>query len=102
MTLSCIRSSSEESQNGDGSLGEKEGGPLNPEEINDLVAFVRNWEKTAPTLPEEALTKESRCLPKKRWLMSARSCIGCHENLNPKHIDAGRNRRWPEGFFPHQ
>ena len=42
-------------------LGDKEGGPLNPEQINQLVAYIRNWEKTAPALPEEAPSKREAC-----------------------------------------
>src|SRR5512147_2624686 len=38
-------------------LGEKEGGPLNPDQINTLVAFIRGWEKTAPALPEQPSPK---------------------------------------------
>ncbi|MGQ9647072.1 MAG: c-type cytochrome [Thermodesulfobacteriota bacterium] len=39
-------------------LGDKEGGPLNPEQIHQLVAFIRNWEKTAPRLPDQPSSKE--------------------------------------------
>src|SRR4030042_6152546 len=38
-------------------LGDKEGGPLNPEQIDQLVAFMRNWERTAPVLAEEPPVK---------------------------------------------
>ncbi len=73
-------------------LGDKEGGPLNPEQINQLVAFIRSWEKTAPTLPEEAPPKERPRLSRKRQPMSALNpVIGCHEDLNKKHIDVWRN-----------
>src|SRR4030066_1447335 len=39
-------------------LGDREGGPLNPEQLYQLVAFIRSWEKTALTLPEEPASKE--------------------------------------------
>jgi mono/diheme cytochrome c family protein len=33
-------------------LGDTEGGPLNKEHMENLVTFIRNWEKTAPLLEE--------------------------------------------------
>ena len=70
-------------------LGDKEGGPLNPEQINQLVAYIRSWEKTAPALPEEASPKERPVfIQEEVAYMSSESCIGCHESLNKKHIDA--------------
>jgi len=69
-------------------LGDKEGGPLNPEQIYQLVAFIRNWEKTSPTLPEEALPKERSVFTQEEVAyVGSESCIGCHESLNKKHID---------------
>jgi mono/diheme cytochrome c family protein len=73
-------------------LGDKEGGPLNPEQINQLVAFIRNWEKTAPTIPEEAPAKERPFfIQEEAAYTGSESCIGCHESLNKKHIDVWRN-----------
>ena len=69
-------------------LGDKEGGPLNPEQINQLVAFIRNWEKTAPTLPEEAPSKERPVFTHEEVAyVGSESCIGCHEGLSKKHIE---------------
>jgi mono/diheme cytochrome c family protein len=72
-------------------LGDKEGGPLNPEQINQLVAFLRNWEKTAPTLPEEPPSRErATFVHEEVAYLGSESCIGCHESLNKKHIDVWR------------
>jgi len=69
-------------------LGDKEGGPLNPEQINQLVAFIRNWERTAPALPEEAQPKERPIfIQEEVAYVGSESCIGCHESLNKKHIE---------------
>ncbi len=73
-------------------LGDKEGGPLNPEQIHQLVAFLRSWEKTAPTLPEEAVTKERPLfIQEEAAYTGSESCIGCHESLNKKHIDTWKS-----------
>jgi mono/diheme cytochrome c family protein len=81
-------------------LGEKEGGPLNPEQINDLVAFIRNWEKTAPTLPEEAPAKERPLFTQEEVAyVGSESCIGCHESLHPKHIDAWKKSPMAQKAF---
>ena len=70
-------------------LDEREGGPLNLEQINNLVAFVRSWEKTAPTLPEEAPTRARLLFIQEDVVyVGSDSCIGCHESLNPKHVEA--------------
>jgi len=72
-------------------LGDKEGGPLNQEQINQLVAFIRSWEKTAPTYPEEAAPKGRTLFAQEEAAyVGSESCIGCHEDLNKKHIDAWR------------
>ncbi len=69
-------------------LGDREGGPLNPEQVNQLVAFVRSWEKTAPALAEEAQTKERPVFVQEEvTYVGSESCIGCHESLNKKHIE---------------
>jgi mono/diheme cytochrome c family protein len=69
-------------------LGDKEGGPLNQEQINQLVAFIRNWENTAPVLPEEGPSKERPVfIQEEVAYVGSESCIGCHESLNKKHIE---------------
>jgi len=69
-------------------LGDKEGGPLNQEQINELVAFIRNWEKTAPVLPEELPQKERPLFTQEEAAyVGSKSCIECHESLNKKHIE---------------
>jgi len=69
-------------------LGDKEGGPLNQEQINQLVAFIRNWEKTAPVLPEGPSAKERPFFTQEEVAyVGSKSCIECHESLNKKHID---------------
>ena len=81
-------------------LGDKEGGPLNPEQINQLVAFIRSWEKTAPTLPEEAPAKERPVFVHEEVAYAgSESCIGCHEGLNKKHIDAWRKSAMATNAF---
>ena len=72
-------------------MGEKEGGPLNPEQIHQLVAFIRNWEKTAPVLPEEPPQKERSVFQhEEAAYVGSESCIGCHESLHKKHVEAWR------------
>jgi mono/diheme cytochrome c family protein len=72
-------------------LSDKEGGPLNPEQINQLVAFIRNWEKTAPVLPEEPPPKERPLFTQEEAAyVGSDSCIGCHESLNKEHVDNWR------------
>jgi len=72
-------------------LGEKEGGPLNPEQLKNLVAFIRNWGKTAPILKEEPAAKErSLFIQEEVAYTGSESCIGCHESLDKKHINAWR------------
>ena len=69
-------------------LGDKEGGPLNQEQINQLVAFIRNWEKTAPALPEEAPSKERPVfIHEEVAYAGSESCIVCHESLNKNHVE---------------
>ena len=82
------------------SLGDKEGGPLNPEQINDLVAFIRSWEKTAPALPEEAPAKEKPLFTQEEAAyVGSESCIGCHESLHQKHIDAWKKSPMAQKAF---
>jgi len=72
-------------------LGDREGGPLNPEQINQLVAFIRSWDQTAPTLPEEAPPKERPTfIHEEAAYVGSESCIGCHDDLNKGQIDAWR------------
>jgi mono/diheme cytochrome c family protein len=82
-------------------LGDKEGGPLNPEQINDLVAFIRSCEKTAPVLPEEAVPKEKPFFTQEEVAyVGSESCVGCHESLHPKHIDTWRKSPMARKAFP--
>ena len=72
-------------------LGDKEGGPLNPEQINGLVAFIRNWEKTAPVYPEAQPAKEQPLFTQEEAAyIGSQTCIGCHDSMNKEHIDAWR------------
>ncbi len=71
-------------------LGDKEGGPLNPEQIRDLVAFIRSWEKTAPTLPVEKTPSKTLFVQEEAAYVGSESCIGCHEDLNKEQISVWR------------
>ncbi|MBM4340387.1 MAG: c-type cytochrome [Deltaproteobacteria bacterium] len=72
-------------------LGDQEGGPLNPEQIHQLVAFIRSWEKTAPDLPEEPPPKERPYFIQEEVAYTgSESCIACHEGLDKKHIEIWR------------
>ncbi|MGZ3567849.1 MAG: c-type cytochrome, partial [Thermodesulfobacteriota bacterium] len=71
-------------------LGDKEGGPLNPEQIRDLVAFIRSWEKTAPNLPVEEAPPKTLFLQEEAAYVGSESCIGCHEDLHKKQIEVWR------------
>jgi mono/diheme cytochrome c family protein len=82
-------------------LGDREGGPLNPEQIHQLVAFIRNWEKTAPALPEGAPSKErSVFIQEEVAYVGSESCIGCHESLNKEHIDTWKKSAMATKAFP--
>lgn len=73
-------------------LGDKEGGPLNPEQINRLAAFIRSWEKTAPVLPEESAAKERPLfIQEEASYTGSKSCIDCHESIDKKHIETWKN-----------
>lgn len=50
---------------------QEKGGPLRDNQIEDLVAFIRNWEKTAPLLPTATPVIDAASL-------YARYCAGCH------------------------
>ncbi|OGP79103.1 MAG: hypothetical protein A2V86_13575 [Deltaproteobacteria bacterium RBG_16_49_23] len=81
-------------------LGEKDGGPLNQEELKNLVAFIRNWEKKAPVLPEEPPAKErSIFIQEEVAYTGSESCIGCHESLDKKHVDAWRKSSMAKHAF---
>jgi len=82
-------------------LGDKEGGPLNQEQINQLVAFIRNWEKTAPVLPEELPQKERPLFTQEEAAyVGSKSCIECHESLNKKHIETWKKSPMATKAFP--
>ena len=69
-------------------LGDNEGGPLNPEQVRDLVAFVRGWEKTAPTLPVGEAPPKTLFVQEEAGYVGSESCIGCHGDLNKEKINA--------------
>lgn len=50
---------------------QEKGGPLRDNQIEDLVAFIRNWEETAPLLPTATPVIDAASL-------YARYCAGCH------------------------
>lgn len=69
-------------------LGDKEGGPLNPEQIRGLVVFIRSWEKTAPALPVEEALPKTLFAQEEAAYVGSESCIGCHEDLHKKQVEA--------------
>lgn len=69
-------------------LGDTEGGPLNSEQIENLVAFIRNWEKTAPLLKEGPGKKAQR---EEAAYMGSKDCIECHEAMNEEYVAAWRD-----------
>ena len=71
-------------------LGDKEGGPFNPEQIRDLVAFIRSWEKTAPALPLEEAPPKTAFVQEEAAYVGSESCIGCHQDLNKEQISVWR------------
>lgn len=81
-------------------LGEKEGGPLNKEQINDLVAFIRNWQKTAPKAEEESPPKERPVFVQEEvTYVGSKSCIECHEGSNKEHVEAWRKSPMAKDAF---
>lgn len=82
-------------------LGDKEGGPLNPEQIKDLVAFIRAWEKTAPVYPETPPAKEQPLFAQEEAAhVGSKSCIACHEGLHKKEVDTWRSSPMARMAFP--
>jgi mono/diheme cytochrome c family protein len=83
-------------------LGDKEGGPLDPGQINNLVAFIRHWEKTAPLLPEAPSTRDRPVfIQEEAGYVGSESCIECHEGLDKKHIDVWRRSPMTRHAFSH-
>ena len=83
-------------------LGDREGGPLNPEQINDIVAFIRSWEKTAPTLAEIPPPRGGPAFAQEEVAyVGSESCILCHSGLHPKQVDAWKNSPMAKTAFPH-
>lgn len=81
-------------------LGDKEGGPLNPEQIYDLVAFIRSWEKGAPDLKEEPLQKERSFFTQEEAnYVGSKSCIECHESIDKKHIEVWKKSSMAQKAF---
>ncbi len=52
-------------------FAQEKGGPLRDNEIEDVVAFIRNWEETAPVLPTATPVIEAASL-------YGQYCAGCH------------------------
>jgi len=83
-------------------LGDKEGGPLNPEQIYDLVAFIRSWEKEAPKLKEESFQKKRPFFTQEEAsYVGSKSCIECHESINKAHIETWRDSPMAKRAFFH-
>ena len=83
-------------------LGDREGGPLNPEQLNQLVAYLRSWEKTAPVLKEESTPKERPFFIQEEVAYTgSETCIGCHEGLHKKHIDTWKKSPMATRAFSH-
>jgi len=82
-------------------LGDKEGGPLNLEQIRDLVAFIRNWEKTAPALPMEEAPSKARpgFVQEEVAYIGSKTCIECHQDLNKEQIEVWRNSPMTKSAF---
>jgi mono/diheme cytochrome c family protein len=82
-------------------LGDNEGGPLNPEQVNQLVAFIRGWEKTATVWPgEEAMPKERPVFIQEQvGYVGSDTCIECHKDLNKEHIQVWKNSPMAKGAF---
>jgi mono/diheme cytochrome c family protein len=82
-------------------LGDKEGGPLNPEQINQLVAFIRSWEKAARVWPEEETVPKERAvfIQEQAAHVGSDACIGCHESMNKHYIDVWRRSPMAQKAF---
>ncbi|NIQ40403.1 MAG: c-type cytochrome [Proteobacteria bacterium] len=75
-------------QTGMAPLADTEGGPLNREQIENLVAFIRDWESTAPVLEEvrgEEVEQEGAAY------VGSQECLDCHEGIDEEYIAAWRN-----------
>ncbi len=86
---------------GMGALGDKEGGPLNPEQINQLVAFIRNWEKTAPTWPEEETKPRERpvFMEEQAAYVGSDVCIECHKDLHKEQVQVWKDSPMAKSAF---
>jgi len=82
-------------------LGDNEGGPLNPEQINQLVAFIRSWEKAALVWPgQEAVPKERPVFTQEEAAyVGSEGCIECHESMNKGYIDVWRKSPMAQKAF---
>jgi hypothetical protein len=69
-------------------LGDTEGGPLNKEHIENLVTFIRNWEKMASLLEEDLGKKAER---EEAAYVGTQECIDCHEGINEEYIKGWRD-----------
>ncbi|MFQ5814501.1 MAG: c-type cytochrome [Anaerolineae bacterium] len=58
-------------------FGEEHGGPLNEHQVEELTAFIRNWESTAPTLPSKPEEERDERIARGVELYTA-TCAMCH------------------------
>ncbi len=75
-------------QTGMAPLGDTEGGPLNREQIENLVAFIRNWEETAPLLEEVSVEKG---VTEKVGYVGSQECLDCHEGMHEAYVNSWRD-----------
>ncbi|NIO04627.1 MAG: hypothetical protein GTN74_08430 [Proteobacteria bacterium] len=75
-------------QTGMAPLGDTEGGPLNKEQIENIVTLIRDWEETAPLLEEAP--GEKAVLGGVAYVGS-QDCVDCHEGMNEEYINAWRD-----------
>ncbi len=93
--------------------GEEYGGPLRPDQVRDLAAFVLNWEATAVGGGEAAPTEEVVIDPNAdpveigKAVYAANGCAGCHGEpggagiIGPNLAGvATRGRRRSAGAYP--
>ncbi len=75
-------------QTGMAPLGDAEGGPLTREQMENLVAFIRDWEKTAPVLGEALAQKVKG---EEVAYVGSQDCLDCHEGMNEEYINTWKD-----------